>query len=527
VAVWRTAAVLAIVAGLAACSSGSGGSEVGGYESVGPTARPQIVNGSAGNTFREGAEVFLTGKASEDADGPLLLWTWQQTSGPAVTLIERNKTTVSFTAPDVSASTQLAFRLTVEDTSGDTAQGTVSLTVLPAQDPDRFLALDARGPNELHRFKVITALANGAATGATPAPLALSVVAYLIYPPRTASGASCALDLATITGSLPTQTAGGCLIAQLRNLTPGTVPSGGTGLAAEWPANVPAVTLPPNPTVQQLAPMWWNPHFELVVPRLDVADFNQPFVNSGNRDRMIDLFNAHRSRIVLALTLTAPTNQAAASLFVTSVGADGTDLTIGKANGGGGAPTTAFVDVQELAANIEGREAALTGEIYYRTVDPSNTRSTLNAWLQQAGFAADARGTLIADAEDGNGQFAHAVYLNNYDLGFGRDMYTRTDQYGNVFAFVGNYASLEGAIRKLDSIATVVMEYSPLGNAADQTPKFVKFFTYVDDRSGDQPRVTSMNFDGRGEISTPGNCVICHGGAKPPGDQCAPRQRRG
>ncbi|HEY3516885.1 MAG TPA: cadherin-like domain-containing protein [Gammaproteobacteria bacterium] len=515
--VWRAAALVAALAGLQACSSGSGSSEVGGYQQLPPVARPQVLNAGAQNTFREGSEVLLGGKTSEDFDGPLLYWRWQQTAGPTVTLVERNKTNVSFTAPDVSASTTLMFRLTVEDSHGDTDDETVSVTVVPAQDPDRFLALDARGADELGRFKVIAALANGASTGATPAPLTLSAVAYLIYPPRTAPNASCALDLTAITGNLPAQTGGGCVIAVLESLTPATALGGTASLAAEWPANVPAVNLPANPTVLDLAPMWWNPHFEFTVPRLDVADFNQQFVASGQRDRMLDLFNAHRTRIVLALTLTAPTNQQAATLLVTSVNADGTQTVIAKNNAGAGAPTTAFIDVQDLAANIAGREAALTGEVYYRTVDPTNTRTTLNAWLEQAGFAADANGTLSADAVNGTGPFAHAVYLNNYDLGFGRDMYTRTDQYGNVYAFVGNYGTLEGAIRKVDSIATVVMEYSPLGQASDPTPKFVKFFTYVEDRGGDSPRVTSMNFDGRGEISTPGNCVICHGGAKPPG----------
>jgi len=41
--------------------------------------------------------------------------------------------------------------------------------------------------------------------------------------------------------------------------------------------------------------------------------------------------------------------------------------------------------------------------------------------LKQAGFTA-ADGSLLGDAVSGSGQFAHAVYLNNYDLGFGREM---------------------------------------------------------------------------------------------------------
>ena len=96
-------------------------------------------------------------------------------------------------------------------------------------------------------------------------------------------------------------------------------------------------------------------------------------------------------------------------------------------------------------------------------------------------------------------------------------MYTRTDALGNVFSFVKNYGTLEGAIRGLDSFATVITEYSPLVNHTISTPKFVKFFTFVEDGSGDAPRVASFDFDGRGERFTPGNCIICHGGQRPPG----------
>ena len=185
-------------------------------------------------------------------------------------------------------------------------------------------------------------------------------------------------------------------------------------------------------------------------------------------------------------------------------------------NGRVGLPTAGFVPLDTVLAAIEGREAALTSAVYYRTVDPTGTRTSLNAWLRQAGFLA-ADGTLLPEAVAGTGEFAHAVYVNNFDLGFGRQMYTRTDELGNVFSFVKNYSTLEGAIRQLDSFATVVTEYSPLVNHTDPTPKFVKFFTFVEDGSGDAPRVASFDFDGRGERHTPGNCVVCHGGQRPPG----------
>ncbi|HWN38452.1 MAG TPA: hypothetical protein VNP02_08150, partial [Gammaproteobacteria bacterium] len=102
---------LAVVALLQACSSGSGGSDVGAHAAVPPTARIQVLNGAANRTFREGSEVLLTGKASEDSDGPPIAWSWKQTSGPVVRLLEINSTTVKFTTPPVAGSTVLGFEL--------------------------------------------------------------------------------------------------------------------------------------------------------------------------------------------------------------------------------------------------------------------------------------------------------------------------------------------------------------------------------------------------------------------------------
>ena len=44
---------------------------------------------------------------------------------------------------------------------------------------------------------------------------------------------------------------------------------------------------------------------------------------------------------------------------------------------------------------------------------------------------------------------ASALYLNNYDLGFGRDMHMRWDDDGNVYAYVENYPTVESGLKKL------------------------------------------------------------------------------
>ena len=151
---------------LAACSSGSFDSEVGEKEDIVPTARVQVLNGLTSNIFREGSEVLLTGKDSEDSDGPIISWEWNQSDGPAVLLVEKNSSTVSFTAPDVNASTTMTFELTVTDTADQTDRASIDVTVLPAQDAGKFLSLDVRSgtstSNTFDNFKAVVALADGA-----------------------------------------------------------------------------------------------------------------------------------------------------------------------------------------------------------------------------------------------------------------------------------------------------------------------------------------------------------------------------
>jgi hypothetical protein len=525
IAAARGGAVIAIAALVQACSSGSLGSDVDENPAIAPTARAQLVNGGTTGTFREGAEVLLTGKASEDGDGPLIAWTWRQTAGPAVRLIEGNSTSVSFTAPDVSAPTVLTFALTVEDSTFDTDEAAIDVTVVPAQDADKFLSLDVRTGSTFDGFRVVAALAGGAATGAQPKPFTVSARAWLVYPPRSAPGTDCGFDPLEFAQGVPESIASGCVVEPLADLIPDALPGGGTGWADAWPAGIVA----PDEDAKARISRWWNPRFVLAIPRLDVREFNQRFVDSGERERLLDGHVAHKARIVLDLALTAPENQQDAALILTDLTGAAIELppqVFAHAvpagveiieNDGTGLPTTALLPLEAVLSDIAGREGALTSEVYYRTVDPAGTRTTLNAWLEQAGFASDGNGTLRPEALAGSGEFAHAVYVNNFDLGFGRRMFARTDDLGNVFSFVKNYSTLEGAIRDLDSFVTVVMEYSPLASHTAPTPKFVKFFTYIDDGSGNQRRVATFDFDGRGERATPGNCTSCHGGSKPPG----------
>ena len=66
-----------IAAAIAGCDSGSFGSDVGDKTNAAPLAEVQILNGNGTNRFRTGAEVLLSGKASEDPDGPILSYRWE------------------------------------------------------------------------------------------------------------------------------------------------------------------------------------------------------------------------------------------------------------------------------------------------------------------------------------------------------------------------------------------------------------------------------------------------------------------
>ena len=151
---------------------------------------------------------------------------------------------------------------------------------------------------------------------------------------------------------------------------------------------------------------------------------------------------------------------------------------------------------------------------YYATIDPNETRETLDDWLIVNGFP--------------GGATASATYVNEADLGFGRSMFIKTHLDGRVASYVVNHGDdtsptpadptadpVDGtAEEKIDNvhdglniIATVAMEYGP----PDDDPS-ADFFTTFYAFGPDGNRLQQADLDGRGAKSLPGACNICHGG---------------
>jgi hypothetical protein len=106
---------------------------------------------AAGEDFsvNEGTSgVQLDGTASSDTDGAIASYLWEQTGGPAVTLVNADTASPTFDAPSVSSNTALTFKLTVADNGGANAEDTIVVTVNNVNQPPTANAGDAQTVNE-------------------------------------------------------------------------------------------------------------------------------------------------------------------------------------------------------------------------------------------------------------------------------------------------------------------------------------------------------------------------------------------
>ena len=92
--------------------------------------RAPVANAGADFEADARATVTLTGSGT-DADGTAVTYLWEQTGGTNVTLTGADTATASFTAPDVSAPTELTFKLTATS-GGQSGSDLVNVTVRKA-----------------------------------------------------------------------------------------------------------------------------------------------------------------------------------------------------------------------------------------------------------------------------------------------------------------------------------------------------------------------------------------------------------
>ena len=522
-------ALLCILALSTACST-----KVGKNANPAPTAvitpvGAQAVAGAGtaavAITVRSGSAVVLSGKDSDGNGTALASFTWNQTGGPMLqvppiggTLLNVTSSTIEFTAPQVASDTALTFTLSVTNALGVSATATAKVTVTAANDPDEFLVPKVvDNPSPPRRFVVAVAPSSQALTPDTP--VCVSVNRTVSYTSRGNGPVSVSLPpLANLQANAVWNTAVSAV--------------GAGGGQAQLLAALQSTT---NPRVVFDVPAFND--LELATMFNQAASVNQQLVTSDLDSAVLNLSisatpgacngmapdPATVSGSTLALGVYAP---GATTLAL----APGTTTPV--TNGGSG-PLNLTADALLQAVNPAKASPAETlsgARAYYAANDPAwagAPKTDLNTWLDANCFDST-QGDFGTGAAGANG--AHAVYTNNYDLGFGRDMYfikcaaNHQDAHGNITAYAGdmaavviNYGSLEQAALKQAPILAVAMEYQGAGHSnchAGSNPCLVKFYAFApDDRTGLYQRVSSANFDRRGEKYIPGACLSCHGGA--------------
>jgi hypothetical protein len=210
-----------------------------------------------------------------------------------------------------------------------------------------------------------------------------------------------------------------------------------------------------------------------------------------------------------------------------------------------GTPIVLGIQIPNFAVNSGGTPLYLTGignsipdpsvvdpvqmtNAYYKVIDPpdgahpNGRRFTLGAWWGQNGFG----------ATDGSGG-TRSSYLNNNDLGFGRDMHC-VQTGGNTACYVTNYGDSDQNPGNADlaatantslppgsggPIATVAMEYAPIEGQG--STKVVKFFVYQGGAAAGARQVAA-DLDHNGAKPVPQLCMVCHGGDYRPVDYLNP-----
>ncbi len=451
---------------------------------VAPQAVAEVLGAAVNNgviTVRSGSDVLLTGQNSKGFDDPILQYQWEQidSTGVKVEFYERATNSIAFQAPNIpladSKGVNLKFRLTITDADGVKAISEVELSVQPIKDANHFLA----NPSVDNKVLAYVSAAKDDIL-LNDVPVVLNVKGIATWQGRDGNTHQATVMSESFSGVVPA----------------GKVESvnGSNNLS-----------------------------FSISLPELNIDEINKQF-KAASRMARLEFEHLQAAQLQLRFELQQSTG-APLHVYLADT-ADNEVLTVSAAkqlNATGvstaiklqkpiliGSGASVLVDVEELrqALNLESK---LSAKNYYKCIDPLEKTTTFASWLASARFTGK---------NDGD---VNTKYVNNYDLGFGRDMHIRKDTNGNVYSYVTNYNTLENTLHNRNEFAIVVMEYSPAptGNCGD-TPdatapnsakKIVKFFAYIPDvKSGGYIRAESMNFDGRGEKYLPGVCTACHYG---------------
>jgi acetyl esterase/lipase len=196
------------------------------------------VNAGADRSAISGSVVTLGG-AGTDVDGTIVTYSWTQTAGPGVALVNAASANATFTAPFVGMATVLTFQLTVTDNNGGTAADTVNVTVTTNQPP----AANAGADQSVLRSTAVTLAGNGT-------DLDGAIAAYGWAQTAGPAVALMNANTATATFTAPHVTAATLLTFRLTV----TDNHGGTGTDT---VNV-TVNVPPPVPITSLAPLYFG-----------------------------------------------------------------------------------------------------------------------------------------------------------------------------------------------------------------------------------------------------------------------------
>ena len=477
-------------------------------------------------TARSQAQITLTGNASSGGDAAIGNFSWAQTdpsTSPQVKLLYLDSDTVTFTAPTVGQDTTLHFTLTVTTAGNAAATAHVVIVIKAVNDPDQFLAFPTIA---IKHFQVALATVEGltASPTAPDVPVCVTLNRQVNYTSRTghAHDGSNAAYPPVMLPALHRD-------ASWNGAIGGAAAIGGVGNFASYT----------------------NPRVSFDIPALNQDDvafiYNNPVAGTdttaaATRSANLDeqLVPSDIGLAQLSLTVGAAPNSCDGTSTTTALDTKTLEVavqdlsgnTVTMAGAASSPPqtypvlTATFVpdDLVSQQKMIQ-YETADTARAYYDANDPAAAKTTLDSWLTNNCFDPKAPNYGVSATSLTS---AHAVYTNNYDLGFGRDMYfticnatspavvSGAAKIGDLAAVVLNYASLEAAASKLNPINAVAMEYSAATDGSSGTHRFAKFYIFApNDRDGTFARVLSANFDHRGEKYLPGACIVCHGGTVP------------